>query len=142
MSTYVVKPDDIQRKWFVVDAEGKTLGRIATQISMILMGKNKPQFTPSVDCGDFVIVVNAEKVSLSGKKLSQKFHVYNTGYPGGLRQIDYATMLRKKPEKVIELAVKGMLPKNTLGRQMIKKLKVYTGPDHKHAAQQPTVIDI
>lgn len=142
MSTYVVKPDDIQRKWFVVDAEGKTLGRIATQISMILMGKNKPQFTPSVDCGDFVIVVNAEKVSLSGKKLSQKFHVYNTGYPGGLRQIDYATMLQKKPEKVIELAVKGMLPKNTLGRQMIKKLKVYTGPDHKHAAQQPTVIDI
>lgn len=142
MSTYVVKPDDIQRKWFVVDAEGKTLGRIATQISMILMGKNKPQFTPSVDCGDFVIVVNAEKVSLSGKKLSQKFHVYNTGYPGGLRQIDYATMLQKKPEKVIELAVKGMLPKNTIGRQMIKKLKVYTGPDHKHAAQQPTVIDI
>lgn len=142
MSTYVVKPDDIQRKWFVVDAEGKTLGRIATQISMILMGKNKPQFTPSVDCGDFVIVVNAEKVSLSGKKLSQKFHVYNTGYPGGLRQIDYATMLQKKPEKVIELAVKGMLPKNTLGRQMIKKLKVYTSPDHKHAAQQPTVIDI
>ena len=118
MSTYVVKPDDIQRKWFVVDAEGKTLGRIATQISMILMGKNKPQFTPSVDCGDFVIVVNAEKVSLSGKKLSQKFHVYNTGYPGGLRQIDYATMLQKKPEKVIELAVKGMLPKNTIGRQM------------------------
>lgn len=142
MSTYVVKPDDIQRKWFVVAAEGKTLGRIATQISMILMGKNKPQFTPSVDCGDFVIVVNAEKVSLSGKKLSQKFHVYNTGYPGGLRQIDYATMLQKKPEKVIELAVKGMLPKNTIGRQMIKKLKVYTGPDHKHAAQQPTVIDI
>lgn len=142
MSTYVVKPDDIQRKWFVVDAEGKTLGRIATQISMVLMGKNKPQFTPSADCGDFVIVVNAEKVALSGKKLSQKFHVYNTGYPGGLKQIDYATMLQKKPEKVIELAVKGMLPKNTLGRQMIKKLKVYTGPDHKHAAQQPTVLDI
>lgn len=142
MSTYVVKPDDIQRKWYVVDAEGKTLGRLATQIAMVLMGKNKPQFTPSADCGDFVIVVNAEKVKLTGKKLSQKFHKYNTGYPGGLKTIDYATMLKNKPERVIELAVKGMLPKNTLGRQMIKKLKVYAGPEHKHSAQKPEVLSV
>jgi large subunit ribosomal protein L13 len=142
MSTYVVKPADIQRKWYIVDAEGKTLGRMATAIATVLMGKNKPQYTPSADCGDYVIVVNAEKVRLTGNKLAQKFHVYNTGYPGGLRQIDYATMLRKKPEQVIELAVKGMLPKNKLARQMIKKMKVYAGPEHNHAAQQPEVLDI
>ncbi len=142
MSTYIAKPADVNRQWYVVDAEGKTLGRLASQISMLLMGKNKPSYTPSLDCGDFVIVVNAEKVALTGKKLSQKFYRYNTGYPGGLREINYATMLQKKPEKVIELAVKGMLPKTKLGRQMIKKLKVYAGAEHQHEAQQPVVFNV
>ncbi|MGI6546374.1 MAG: 50S ribosomal protein L13 [Fastidiosipilaceae bacterium] len=142
MSTYVVKAADIQRKWYVVDAEGKTLGRMASAIATVLMGKNKPQYTPSADCGDYVIVVNAEKIHLTGDKLAQKHYVYNTGYPGGLRRVNYATMLQKKPEQVIELAVKGMLPKNKLARQMIKKLKVYAGPEHNHSAQRPETLDI
>lgn len=142
MSTYVAKAADIERKWYVVDVEGKTLGRVASEIATVLMGKNKPMYTPSMDCGDYVIVINAEKVHLTGNKLKQKFHVYNTGYPGGLRQIDYATMLEKKPEQVIELAVKGMLPKNKLARQMIKKLKVFAGPEHPHTAQQPEELKI
>lgn len=142
MSTYVAKPQDIERQWYVVDAEGQTLGRLASQISMLLMGKNKPIYTPSLDCGDHVIVINADKIALTGKKLQQKFYRYNTGYPGGLREINYQTMLQKKPEKVIELAVKGMLPKTKLGRQMIKKLKVYAGSDHQHEAQQPIVFNV
>lgn len=142
MSTYVAKSTSINRKWYVVDANGKTLGRLATEVAMVLMGKNKPEYTPSVDCGDFVIVVNAEKVVLTGKKLGQKFYKYNTGYPGGLRMINYATMLQKKPVVVIEHAVKGMLPKSKLGRHMLDKLKVYVGEDHKHEAQKPEVLEI
>lgn len=142
MTTYMAKADEVQRKWYMVDAEGKTLGRLATEVAMVIMGKNKPIYTPHADCGDYVIVINAEKANLTGKKLMQKHYNYNTGYPGGLRSINYATMLQKKPEKVIELAVKGMLPKNKLGRQMIKKLKVYAGADHKHEAQQPEVLTV
>lgn len=141
MKTFVAKPAEVERKWYVVDAEGQTLGRLSTAIARVLMGKNKPIYTPGVDCGDYVIVVNAEKVVLSGNKASKKMYYHHTGYPGGLRETGFETMLRKKPERVIELAVKGMLPKNTLGRQMYKKLKVYAGADHKHAAQQPIVLD-
>ncbi|HHX36561.1 MAG TPA: 50S ribosomal protein L13 [Clostridiaceae bacterium] len=142
MSTYVAKSDDIQRKWYVVDAADQTLGRLATQIAMVLMGKNKPEYTPSVECGDYVVVVNAAKVNLTGRKLEQKTYNYHTNYPGGLRQINYAAMLQKKPEKVIQLAVKGMLPKNKLGRQMLKKLKVYADAEHMHQAQQPEELEL
>lgn len=137
----MAKTNEVERKWYVIDAEGKVLGRLASEIASVLRGKRKPIFTPHVDCGDFVIVINADKVVLTGDKLNQKIHAYHTGYPGGRKEVVYAEMMAKRPEKVIELAVKGMLPKSRLGRQMIKKLKVYAGPEHPHAAQAPEVYE-
>ena len=137
----MAKANEIERKWYVIDAEGKVLGRLASEIASVLRGKRKPIFTPHVDCGDFVIVINADKVVLTGNKLNQKIHAYHTGYPGGRKEIVYAEMMEKRSEKVIELAVKGMLPKNRLGRKMIKKLKVYTGSEHPHTAQAPEVYE-
>ena len=135
----MAKANEVERKWYVIDAEGKVLGRLASEIASVLRGKRKPIFTPHVDCGDFVIVINADKVVLTGDKLNQKIHAYHTGYPGGRKEVVYAEMMAKRPAKVIELAVKGMLPKSRLGRQMIKKLKVYAGAEHPHAAQSPEV---
>ena len=140
MKTYMANPDKIERKWYVVDAEGATLGRLASEIAKVLRGKNKPEYTPHIDTGDYVIVVNAEKVKVTGKKLQQKVYYNHSDYVGGMRETTLAELLAKKPEKVIELAVKGMLPKGPLGRQMYKKLFVYAGPDHKHAAQKPEVL--
>jgi len=140
MSTYVAKPADIQRKWYVVDAEGQTLGRLASEVAKVLRGKNKPQYTPFLDTGDYVIVVNAAKLVLTGNKLDQKVYRYHTGYPGGLKEVKYRNMMQNKPERVFELAVRGMLPKNALGRAMYKKLKVYAGPDHEQAAQKPETL--
>ena len=137
----MAKANEVERKWYVIDAEGKVLGRLASEIASVLRGKRKPIFTPHVDCGDFVIVINADKVVLTGDKLNQKIHAYHTGYPGGRKEVVYAEMMAKRPEKVIELAVKGMLPKSRLGRQMIKKLKVYAGAEHPHAAQTPEVYE-
>ena len=142
MKSYIAKPNEVERKWYVVDADGKILGRLSTQIASILRGKHKPEFTPHVDTGDFVIVVNAEKIVLTGKKLDQSFHTHYTGYPGGLRRIPLRRILAEKPEQLIYHSVKGMLPKNRLGRKMLKKLRVYAGPDHKHEAQQPEALDI
>ena len=141
MKSYMAKANEVERKWYVIDAEGKVLGRLASEIASVLRGKRKPIFTPHVDCGDFVIVINADKVVLTGNKLHQKIHAYHTGYPGGRKEVSYAEMMEKRPEKVIELAVKGMLPKNRLGRKMIKKLKVYTGSEHPHTAQAPEVYE-
>jgi large subunit ribosomal protein L13 len=137
MSTYVVKAAEIQRKWVVIDADGLVLGRLATEVAKILRGKNKPEYTPFLDTGDYVIVVNAAKLTLTGKKLDQKLYRYHTLYPGGLKEVSYRNLMQKNPEKVVELAVKGMLPKNALGRAMYKKLKVYAGPEHDQAAQKP-----
>jgi len=142
MKSFVAKPHEIERKWFVIDAEGKTLGRLSSEIAKILRGKHKPIYTPHVDTGDHVIVINAEKVVLTGKKLDQKMHRYHTGYVGGLKEVPYRKIMQDKPEKAIQVAVKGMLPKNSLGRAMYKKLKVYQGTDHKHQAQQPEVYEI
>ncbi len=142
MKTYSAKAQDVERKWYVVDAQGKTLGRLATQIATILRGKHKPIYTPHVDCGDFVIVINAEKVVVTGQKLDQKKYYRHSGYPGGLREVTLRDQLKKFPERVIETAVKGMLPKNKLGRKMYKKLKVYAGPNHPHAAQQPEPLEL
>jgi large subunit ribosomal protein L13 len=137
MRTYSPKAGDITREWYVIDAEGETLGRLATRIATVLRGKHKPTFTPHMDMGDHVIVVNADKVVLTGAKGEQKLYNSHSGYPGGLRSVPFATMLDRRPTQVVEKAVTGMLPKNRLGRQMAKKLKVYAGPDHPHAAQQP-----
>ncbi|MGQ9785544.1 MAG: 50S ribosomal protein L13 [Anaerolineae bacterium] len=142
MRTYSAKPQEIQREWFVVDAQGQTLGRLATQVATILRGKHKPFYTPYVDCGDFVIVVNAEKVRVTGKKLDQKIYYRHSGYPGGLRQVSLRRQLMLHPERVIEAAVRGMLPKNRLGRKLFKKLKVYAGPAHPHQAQKPKALNI
>ena len=142
MKSYIAKPAEVQRKWYVVDAEGKNLGRLSSEIASILRGKNKPTFTPHVDCGDNVIVVNAEKVAVTGKKLKDKIYVTYSGFPGGKKEIPLAEMLAKKPEEVIKHAVKGMLPKGKLGRQMFKKLHVYAGPEHKHEAQKPEALEI
>ena len=140
-TTFMANASNIERKWFVVDAEGKTLGRLAAEVAKILRGKHKPNFTPHVDTGDFVIVVNAEKVVFSGKKLTQKTYFRHSGYPGGTTFVLAGQMLAKHPERVLELAVKGMLPKNKLGAQMFRKLNVYAGPEHPHAAQKPEVLD-
>ena len=140
MQTYMANPDKIERKWYVVDAEGCTLGRLASGVASVLRGKNKPQFTPHVDTGDYVIVVNAEKVKVTGKKLQQKIYYNHSDYVGGMRETTLAELLAKKPEKVIELAVKGMLPKGPMGRDMIKKLHVYAGPEHANQAQKPEVL--
>jgi len=139
--TYAVKADDIQREWFVVDAEGKNLGRLATQIATILRGKHKPSFSPSMDVGDFVIVVNAEKVTVTGNKMAAKKYYRHSLYPGGLTEVTLEEMLKKHPTRVISHAVRGMLPKNRLGRQQIKKLKVYAGDSHPHQAQQPKPLE-
>lgn len=137
MKTFMASPSTIDRKWYVVDATGYTLGRLASEIAKVLRGKNKPIFTPHMDTGDYVIVVNADKVKVTGKKLDQKIYYHHSGYVGGLKETTLREKLAKKPEEVIELAVKGMLPKGPLGRDMYKKLFVYAGPEHKHAAQQP-----
>ena len=137
MKTYMANPDKIERKWYVVDAEGATLGRLASEIAKVLRGKNKPEYTPHIDTGDYVIVVNAEKVKVTGKKLQQKVYYNHSDYVGGMRETTLAELLAKKPEKVIELAVKGMLPKGPMGRDMIKKLHVYAGPEHANQAQKP-----
>lgn len=142
MRTYSPKPADVQRQWYVIDATDVVLGRLASQVARLLRGKHKPIFAPHVDTGDFVIVVNADKVVLTGNKLQQKRAYRHSGYPGGLRSIPYSELMEKRPERVIEKAVKGMLPKNSLGRKMIKKLKVYAGPDHPHQAQQPVPFEI
>ena len=137
MRTYTTKPDDINREWYVVDATGQTLGRLASQIASVLRGKHKPIFSPHMDCGDFVIVINAEKVRVTGDKLDQKMYYRHSQYPGGLKTISLRDQMKQHPDRVIRFAVRGMLPKNRLGRQMIKKLKVYREPDHPHQAQQP-----
>ena len=142
MSTFMAKAQDVQRKWYIVDAEGKTLGRLATEVASVLKGKHKPIYTPHVDTGDFVIVINAEKVKVTGNKASQKLYRRHSGYTGGLKEIPYEVMLEKHPERIISIAVRGMIPHNKLGRQMIKKLKVYAGTEHPHAAQQPEVLEI
>ena len=140
MKTYMANPDKIERKWYVVDAEGCTLGRLSSEIAEVLRGKNKPEYTPHVDTGDYVIVVNADKVKVTGKKLQQKIYYNHSDYVGGMRETTLAEMLAKKPEKVVELAVKGMLPKGPLGRAMIKKLHVYAGAEHNNQAQKPEVL--
>ena len=140
MKTFMASPAVINRKWYVVDASGKTLGRMASETAKILRGKNKPIFTPHMDTGDYVIVVNADKVAVTGKKLEQKIYYHHSGYVGGMKETKLKEKLAKKPEQVIELAVKGMLPKGPLGRQMYKKLFVYAGPEHNHAAQKPEVL--
>lgn len=137
MKTFSAKPNDVERQWYIVDAEGKTLGRLAAEVANVLRGKHKPQFTPHIDTGDFVIVVNAEKVQVSGKKPTQKLYQWHTGYPGGFRSLTFGQMIAKKPEKVIEKAVYGMMPKQRLSRAQITKLKVYAGAEHPHAAQNP-----
>lgn len=142
MKSYVAKPLEIERKWYVVDADGKTLGRLASEVAKILRGKHKPIYTPHVDTGDFVIIVNAEKVRLTGKKLDQKMFRWHTGYIGHLRERTYRDMLQNKPETVVESAIKGMLPHNSLGSAMYTKLKVYAGPEHKHEAQKPEVLEL
>ena len=140
MQTYLANPDKIERKWYVVDAEGCTLGRLASGVASVLRGKNKPQFTPHVDTGDYVIVVNADKIKVTGKKMDQKIYYNHSDYVGGMKETTLKEMMAKKPEKVVELAVKGMLPKGPLGREMYTKLFVYAGPEHKHAAQKPEVL--
>ncbi|MCR5797358.1 50S ribosomal protein L13 [Eubacterium xylanophilum] len=142
MKSYMASPSDVERKWYVVDAEGKTLGRLASEIANVLRGKNKPIYTPHIDTGDYVIVVNAEKVVTTGKKLNQKIYYHHSDYVGGMKETTLKEMLQKKPEFVMTHAVKGMLPKGPLGRQMLKKLHVYAGPEHNHAAQKPETLDI
>ena len=140
MKTFMASPATIDRKWYVVDAEGMTLGRLASEVAKVLRGKNKPIFTPHIDTGDYVIVVNAEKVKVTGKKLLQKVYYNHSDYVGGMRETTLREMMAKKPEKVVELAVKGMLPKGPLGRSMFTKLHVYAGPEHEQAAQKPEVL--
>ena len=140
MKSYRASPATIERKWYVVDATGYTLGRLASEVAKILRGKNKPIFTPFIDTGDYVIITNADKIKVTGKKLEQKVYYRHSDYVGGMKETTLKEMLNKKPERVIELAVKGMLPKGPLGREMYKKLFVYAGPDHKHAAQKPEVL--
>jgi len=142
LKTYMAKAQDVERKWYVVDAEGKTLGRLASQVATVLRGKNKPIFTPHVDTGDYVIVVNADKIVLTGKKLDQKKYYRHSGYTGGLKETVARRMLATKPEFMVTEAIRGMLPKNKLGRAMIKKLRVYSGPEHAHAAQKPEVLEV
>ncbi len=142
MRTFTQKQEEIERNWYVVDAEGETLGRLASRIAPILKGKHKPIYTPHLDCGDFVVIVNAEKVRVTGRKLDQKFYHRHSGYPGGLTSISLRDQLDKHPERVLTAAIRGMLPKNKLGRRMIKKLKVYAGDEHPHQAQQPKPLEL
>ena len=142
MSSFIAKPHEVERKWYVIDAEGQNLGRMASQIASILRGKNKPIYTPHVDCGDSVIDVNADKVAGTGKTREEKIYKRHTGYPGGLREMTFEQMIEKHPTEVVRHAVKGMMPNGKLGRQMFKKLKVYAGPEHNHAAQKPEKLEI
>ena len=142
MKTYVAKPDDRQRDWYVVDAEGQTLGRLATSLADMLRGKREPEYTPHIDTGDFVVVINAEKIRVTGDKLNSKRYWRHSGYPGGIRSRTLAEMLEKQPEEVIRKAVKGMMPRNSLARKQLLKLKVYAGPDHPHEAQKPETLEI
>jgi len=139
MSTFMIKPAEVERKWYIIDATDKPLGRVASTAASILRGKNKPTFTPHVDCGDFVIILNADKAVLTGKKLDQKFYRYHTGYIGGLKETSYRKLMAEKPEKAMMIAVKGMLPKNTVGAKSLTRLRVYKGENHDHAAQKPEV---
>ena len=141
MKTYQPKKEEIDRRWYLVNAEGKILGRLATQLARVLKGKHKPIYTPSVDTGDFIIVVNAKKVSLTGKKMQGKMYYRHTGYPGGIRETPAEKLLARRPTEMIRIAVKGMLPKNSLGRQMLRKLKIYAGPNHPHEAQGPVPLE-
>ena len=140
MKTFMASPATIERKWYVVDATGHTLGRLSSEIAKVLRGKNKPTYTPHIDTGDYVIVINADKIKVTGKKMDQKIYYHHSDYVGGMKETTLKEMMAKKPEKVLELAVKGMLPKGPLGRSMIKKLHVYAGPEHKHEAQKPEVL--
>jgi large subunit ribosomal protein L13 len=142
MKTYQAKKEELEYKWYLVNAEGKVLGRLATELAKILRGKNKPTYTPHVDTGDFVVIINAEKVTLTGKKMKDKTYAHHSGYPGGFREVSAEKLLAKKPTELIRIAVKGMLPKNSLGRQMIRKLKIYAGPNHPHEAQRPALLQI
>ena len=142
MKTYMPGKDAQERKWYVIDAEGKTFGRLASRVAHILKGKHKPTYTPHADMGDYVIVVNADKLVFTGNKLDQKVYYRHTGHPGGLKETTYRTLMETRPEFALEHAIKGMLPKNSLGRQMIKKLKVYAGPNHNHEAQQPETLEV
>ena len=142
MKSFMASPSTVERKWYVVDAEGKTLGRLASEVANVLRGKNKPTYTPHIDTGDYVIVVNAEKIQVTGTKLDQKIYYHHSEYVGGMKEATLREMMQKKPEFVITHAVKGMLPKGPLGRQMLKKLHVYAGPEHNHAAQKPETLDI
>ena len=142
MKTYMANAETVERKWYVVDAAGVPLGRLASRVASVLRGKNKPTFTPNVDCGDFVIIINTDKAVLTGKKLENKFYRYHTGYIGGLKEISYKKMMEEKSDLAVYEAVKGMLPKNSLGRAMLKKLKVYKGAEHNHAAQKPEVLKL
>ncbi len=141
-NTHVTKPAEVERQWFVVDAEGQTLGRLASEIAKIIKGKHKPIYSPSVDCGDYVVVINAEKIKVTGRRLDQKKYYRHSGYMGGLTELTLRQQLEKHPTRVLNSAVRGMLPKNTLGRHMAKKLKLYAGPDHPHQAQQPTPLEL
>ena len=140
MKTYMAKAEEVQRKWYVVDATDLVLGRLASNVANILRGKNKPTYTPNVDTGDFVIIVNCDKVRLTGKKLEKKFYTYHTGYVGGLKQIQYKKLMEEKPDKAVMLAVKGMLPKNSMGRKQLKRLRVFVGAEHTHEAQKPETL--
>ncbi len=142
MRTYVTKPGSVEREWYVVDADGQTLGRLASQIATRLRGKHKPQYSPSVDVGDFIVVVNAERLAVTGRKMEQKKYYRHSGYPGGLTEITLAKQLERHPTRVLKAAVRGMLPRNRLGRKMLKKLKIYAGPDHPHQAQQPKPLEL
>ncbi len=142
MKSYMARPLEVERKWHVIDAEGQTLGRLATEIARLLRGKNKPQYTPHVDTGDFVVVVNVEKVVVTGKKAEQKVYYRHTGYPGGLRETSYETMLERKPTEILRKAVRGMMPRTRLGRQQFRKLKIYAGPEHPHEAQSPEPYEV
>ncbi len=142
MKTYTAKPSDIKQDWFVVDASGKTLGRLASEIARRLRGKHKPEYTPHMDTGDYIVVINAKEVKVTGNKRTDKIYQHHTGFPGGLKSISFDKLMEKKPEVVIEKAVKGMLPRGPLGREMYRKLKVYPGAEHKHAAQQPKALEL
>ena len=142
MKTYQAKKEEVEHKWYLVNAEGKVLGRLSTELVKILKGKNKPTYTPHIDTGDFVVVVNAGKVTLTGKKMKDKIYYHHTGYPGGIKEMNAEKLLAKKPTEMIRMAVKGMLPKNSLGRQMLRKLKIYSGPSHPHEAQKPIPIEL
>ncbi|MCK5499418.1 MAG: 50S ribosomal protein L13 [Gammaproteobacteria bacterium] len=142
MKTYTAKPSDIKQDWYIVDASGKTLGRLATEIARRLRGKHKPEYTPHMDTGDYIVVINAKEVKVTGNKTTDKIYHHHTGFPGGLKSITFDKLIAKKPEMIIEKAVKGMLPRGPLGRDMYRKLKVYPGAEHKHAAQQPKALEI